>query len=173
MDVMWLVYITCWFSNIFPLFFLRTFLKNSPNHGLEQLKVFENLPSDKRSLRKKNWSPDKGLEPLTSGLKVPRSTDWANRAVQFWIKKNTEFCCFYHCFASYLLSCYSFAWFLINLLWYHEISYPSNSLAGCHIEKCLNQTNFDSDACVRRIYLPILICLSKNVGHVYITQTFS
>ena len=25
-------------------------------------------------------TPDKGLEPLTSGLKVPRSTDWANRA---------------------------------------------------------------------------------------------
>ena len=30
---------------------------------------------------KKNISPDKGLEPLTSGLKVPRSTDWANRAL--------------------------------------------------------------------------------------------
>ena len=26
-------------------------------------------------------SPDKGLEPLTSGLKVPRSTNWANRAL--------------------------------------------------------------------------------------------
>ena len=25
-------------------------------------------------------TPDKGLEPLTLGLKVPRSTDWANRA---------------------------------------------------------------------------------------------
>jgi hypothetical protein len=25
-------------------------------------------------------SPDEGLEPLTLGLKVPRSTDWANRA---------------------------------------------------------------------------------------------
>ena len=30
------------------------------------------------------FSPDKGLEPLTSGLKVPRSTDWANRA---YVKK--------------------------------------------------------------------------------------
>ena len=27
-----------------------------------------------------NFPPDKGLEPLTLGLKVPRSTDWANRA---------------------------------------------------------------------------------------------
>ena len=26
-------------------------------------------------------TPDKGLEPLTLGLKVPRSTDWANRAI--------------------------------------------------------------------------------------------
>ena len=26
--------------------------------------------------------PDKGLESLTSGLKVPRSTDWANRVRQ-------------------------------------------------------------------------------------------
>ena len=25
-------------------------------------------------------SPDEGLEPSTLGLKVPRSTDWANRA---------------------------------------------------------------------------------------------
>ena len=28
----------------------------------------------------KNISPDEGLEPSTLGLKVPRSTDWANRA---------------------------------------------------------------------------------------------
>ena len=27
-----------------------------------------------------NISPNKGLEPLTSGLKVPRSTDWTNTA---------------------------------------------------------------------------------------------
>ena len=26
-------------------------------------------------------SPDKGLEPLALGLKVPRSTNWANRAL--------------------------------------------------------------------------------------------
>ena len=31
--------------------------------------------------RFKKLPPDKGLEPLTSGLKVPRSTDWANRAI--------------------------------------------------------------------------------------------
>ena len=34
--------------------------------------------------RFKKLPPDKGLEPLTSGLKVPRSTDWANRAIFHW-----------------------------------------------------------------------------------------
>ena len=38
---------------------------------------------------------DKELEPLTSGLKVPRSTDWANRAYLYFkgiLKKIFKFC---------------------------------------------------------------------------------
>ena len=41
-------------------------------------------------LNKQNYkTPNKGLEPLTSGLKVPRSTDWANPAYQilFYLKQ--------------------------------------------------------------------------------------
>ena len=34
-----------------------------------------------RRKKKKMWSPDVGLEPTTLGLRVPCSTDWANRAV--------------------------------------------------------------------------------------------
>ena len=36
----------------------------------------------KISYRKCKTTPDVGLEPTTVGLKVQRSTDWANRALQ-------------------------------------------------------------------------------------------
>ena len=60
--------------------------KATSNGGIEEANL-ENIDGQIKQGKTKNrknqkFKPDAGLEPATVGLKVQRSTDWANQALE-------------------------------------------------------------------------------------------
>ena len=58
-------------------------MSSLPGALSEAIVLFRNGSPSQTVCFTTNRTPDKGIEPLTSGLKVPRSTGWANRAQAF------------------------------------------------------------------------------------------
>ena len=54
-------------------------IKSDDFYLLRKTGMFESLQGESRE---EKGAPDVGLEPTTVGLKVQRSTDWANRALR-------------------------------------------------------------------------------------------
>ena len=62
-------------------------------HSTSRLTHFTSTHPSIFSKKKKNWSPNKGLEPLTLRLKVWCSTNWANRALTTGHGEKWSDCC--------------------------------------------------------------------------------